>query len=77
MRRWAAASYTRAGQDWKSLFDRHDTDGSGEMDMGEMKSLFRRVMRIPPRDVSDNDIDRFFRFLDVGACDQNSKILNF
>ena len=57
--RWAAASYTRAGQDWRSLFDRHDTDGSGEMDMGEMKALFRRVMRIPPRDVSDNDIAGF------------------
>ena len=30
-----------------------------------MKSLFRRVMRIPPRDVSDNDIERFFRYIDV------------
>lgn len=73
--RWAAASYTRAGQDWKSLFDRHDTDGSGEMDMGEMKSLFRRVMRIPPRDVSDNDIDRFFRFIDVGEWSNGQMIM--
>ena len=29
--RWAAASYTAAGQNWQALFDQEDADHSGEL----------------------------------------------
>ena len=60
----AAASYTAAGQDWQALFEKEDTDHSGELDLSELRSLFRKVLKLTPRELSNQDVTRLFKKLD-------------
>ena len=62
--RWAAASYTTAGQNWQALFDKEDADHSGELFDKELKGLIRRVLKLTMNDMSDGDITRLFKKLD-------------
>eukprot|EP00931_Biecheleriopsis_adriatica_P115079 TRINITY_DN90915_c0_g1_i1.p1 TRINITY_DN90915_c0_g1~~TRINITY_DN90915_c0_g1_i1.p1 ORF type:complete len:1762 (-),score=363.66 TRINITY_DN90915_c0_g1_i1:47-5332(-) len=52
------------GPSLESLFRRMDKDKSGQLDLQEVKTAMRRILRIPPRDVSDLEITVLYNYLD-------------
>jgi len=60
-----AATY---GSDVLALFRRHDLDNNGELDIGELKRIIRRCMRVRQNDLPDRDISKVFQALDVNKC---------
>eukprot|EP00928_Gymnodinium_smaydae_P006788 TRINITY_DN1241_c0_g5_i1.p1 TRINITY_DN1241_c0_g5~~TRINITY_DN1241_c0_g5_i1.p1 ORF type:complete len:477 (-),score=92.93 TRINITY_DN1241_c0_g5_i1:73-1362(-) len=71
--RMKAAAYSGLdGRQLRRLFACIDKDGSGTLQLNEVRSAVRHVMRIPASAVSDRDIAVLFRELDVddsGAVD--------
>jgi len=61
------ASYVQGGVDYKEMFSRADKDGSGEIDLGELKGIVRRVLKLPPHEITDADVNVFFKALDTDA----------
>lgn len=58
------ASYTAGGQDWQMLFRQLDADGSGTLELEELRSAVRRTLRISPMDIDDDTIVSLFGMLD-------------
>lgn len=58
----AATSYE--GRDYVQLFEHLDKNHNGELEPNEFHSLFRRVLKLPPNVVSDEDIAIVFNGLD-------------
>jgi len=59
-----ASSYTSGGMDFRGMFRMFDRDGNGTLDLGELKALVRKHLKIPPRDISSVELDALFAFLD-------------
>jgi Ca2+-binding EF-hand superfamily protein len=67
-----SAAYRYAGKDYAGLFKHLDKEHNGYLDPDEFQSFMRRVLRLPPRVVSDADIAIVFRIIDdddSGAVD--------
>lgn len=65
--KFLGASYVQGGVDYALMFSRADKDGSGEIDLGELKGIVRRVLKLPPHDITDQDINQFFKALDADS----------
>jgi len=69
----ASAAYTsHNGRQMEALFSRMDKDGSGSVDDIEFKSCMRRVLKIPPESISDEEMSALCSMLDTnrsGAVD--------
>eukprot|EP00933_Yihiella_yeosuensis_P061091 TRINITY_DN6391_c0_g1_i1.p1 TRINITY_DN6391_c0_g1~~TRINITY_DN6391_c0_g1_i1.p1 ORF type:complete len:785 (-),score=139.13 TRINITY_DN6391_c0_g1_i1:163-2517(-) len=60
-----AAAYTgTSGKQLEVLFSRFDKDGTGEIDDDGLRRALRRVLRIPPSAISDQEIVSFCALLD-------------
>ena len=54
--RWAGASYTATGQNWTALFNKIDHDHNGELDLYELSSVCRKILKITHDELSDEKI---------------------
>eukprot|EP01047_Picozoa_sp_COSAG01_P099318 COSAG01_NODE_29357_length_639_cov_10.346296_1_plen_209_part_10 len=52
---------------WAQLFDKYDDDGSGEIDYDEFLGALRKDCDMPPEDVSDADLRKVFKLVDVDS----------
>ena len=64
-KRMRAAAYTLGGADWEKLFRQNDKSGDGALDLGEFRSAVRRVLKMPPAQLTDADIKLVFRHIDA------------
>ena len=46
---------------WQALFDRFDTDGSGQLDMAEFIEAVRREMDLSDQIVTDDQLRALFK----------------
>mmetsp|Transcript_61985 Transcript_61985/g.145362 ORF Transcript_61985/g.145362 Transcript_61985/m.145362 type:complete len:766 (+) Transcript_61985:85-2382(+) len=61
-----AASYAgQMGREIQALFSRFDYNGSGVLEVDEVRQVLRRAMRIPPTVITDQQIWRLCAMLDV------------
>jgi Ca2+-binding EF-hand superfamily protein len=65
--RLLAASYTSFGfgSDLAAMFAQFDKDGSGALDIDELKGVVRRNLHISQKEVSDFELETLFAFLDA------------
>jgi Ca2+-binding EF-hand superfamily protein len=66
-KRFRAASYTYGGQNWDKIFGQFDTSGDGALDSEEFFLAVRAGLKIPPREVSDRDIEILLQALDMNG----------
>lgn len=60
-----AASYAgQLGCEVKAMFSRFDHTGSGVLEEEQLRQVFRRAMRIPPKVISDEQISKLCTILD-------------
>lgn len=59
-----AASYRAGGQDWPKLFYNYDVNRDGTLSLGELHAAVRKDLKLPPREVSNTQIEQFFKLLD-------------
>ncbi|GMH74267.1 hypothetical protein TL16_g06416 [Triparma laevis f. inornata] len=52
------------GMDLSYMFSKFDKDGNGTLDYEELRMLVRKVLKVPPTDVSDLELEALFNFLD-------------
>lgn len=50
---------------WKAVFERYDTDGSGNLSFDEIRSMIRVDLKLPERVVSDEELQIFFTTIDL------------
>ena len=70
-----AASYTsfNFNTDFEMIFKRFDADHSGTLDFKELKNLVRKILKVPPRTISNDELTALFMYLDEdggGRIDQ-------
>jgi Ca2+-binding EF-hand superfamily protein len=65
--------------DFRLMFSKFDKDGNGTLDVDELKMLARKYLKIPPRDVSDTELEALFAFLDEdgGGSLDLEELVNF
>ena len=63
-KRMHAAAYTFGGADWEKFFRQYDKTGDGALDLAEFQSAVRRVLKLPPDQLSDAEIKLVFRRID-------------
>jgi len=51
--------------DWRSVFGKYDLNHNGDLSLDELVRAVRAEMRIGPKELSNDDIGRLFRVLDV------------
>lgn len=63
-RKFRSAAYDNGKCNWEKLFHFYDRDNSVGIEVEEFKSMVRRDGKLTTRDVSDEDLGRFFKCLD-------------
>ena len=66
-KRFRAASYTYGGVNWDKVFGQYDTSGDGVLDADEFFLAIRAGLKIPPREVSDRDVEVLLTALDMNG----------
>ena len=61
----AAYNYQSGGQDHTALFRQMDKDHNGHLDVHEFVSFVRRVLKVPPAQMADRQIEALFKVLDL------------
>ena len=64
-RKIRASSYNQGGEDWHDAFKRYDNDDSGELDFEEFKRAIRRTAKISPAQISDRELKKLFKLIDI------------
>ena len=64
-KRFRAASYTFGGANWDKVFGQFDTSGDGALDAEEFFLAVRAGLKIPPREVTDRDVEIILKALDI------------
>jgi Ca2+-binding EF-hand superfamily protein len=52
------------GTDPRTFFRKYDRNRGGTLDVNEFKKCIRLALKIPPKDLSDKEIETFARDLD-------------
>ncbi|GMH62845.1 hypothetical protein TrST_g12887 [Triparma strigata] len=66
-KRFRAASYTYGGVNWDKVFGQFDTSGDGALDAEEFFLAVRAGLKIPPREVTDRDVEIILQALDMNG----------
>ncbi|GMI12707.1 hypothetical protein TrLO_g15691 [Triparma laevis f. longispina] len=66
-KRFRAASYTFGGANWDKVFGQFDTSGDGALDAEEFFLAVRAGLKIPPREVTDRDVEIILKALDMNG----------
>ena len=66
-RKIRASSYAQGGEDWKDAFKQYDRDESGELDFEEFKRAMRRTAKIAPATISDKELKKLFKLIDLDS----------
>ena len=64
-RKFRVLAYRLGGQDWQSLFDSYDRDGTGGLDMDEFIQVVRKDAEIPEQKFSDTEVRHLFSTIDT------------
>ena len=76
-----AASYTSFsfGMNFELMFQKFDKDGNGTLDYEELRMLVRKILKVPPSTISDDELEALFGFLDFdgGGTIEQSEITSF
>ncbi|GMH83694.1 hypothetical protein TrST_g5863 [Triparma strigata] len=67
------------GMDLEYMFKKFDKDGNGTLDYEELRALVRKVLKVPPTDVSDGELEALFGFLDFdnGGTIEQKELADF
>ena len=66
-RKIRASSYNTGGEDWEDAFKQYDRDESGELDFEEFKRAMRRTAKIAPAVISDKELKKLFKLIDIDS----------
>ena len=64
-KRIKSAAFTFGGEDWEKFFRQYDKSGDGALELSEFRSAVRRVLKMPPAQLTDADIKLVFRHIDA------------